>query len=290
MRRAAPVLALVALPLVGCTQAVVFDGYTYDLDPCGPQPPSCASSRDAYFVLRDLSIPPAGSGRTRDGFDLDATDDAICGQADFVAPDGREGIDNQLAPLLELYEGVAMVDVSAERRATYLRGEDLVVIGLRGVDDLVDDDCVEVVVRGARVPAGVPLESLDADGDGLLDPGLAFDLGPPSLSDATACVQDGVLHARFADTLTQLPGFVAEVRSTRARARLALAPDGRSATGLVGGGIPLDDLEGALPTEIVEFFRGRADLRPSTREARDCDAISWGLRFDLVTAERAGAF
>jgi hypothetical protein len=284
---------LVAASASGCSQVVVFDGYTYDIDPCGPQPPSCGSSRDVHFVIQDLTIPPTRSGRVRDGFDLDATDEPICGQPDSVSPEGEAGIDNQLAPLLELYEAAAMVDVSAERRAAHLRGEELVVIGLRGVDDLDDDDCVEVVVRAARVPAETPLEALDVDGDRLLDPGLALDLGPPSLRDATACIRDGVLHARFDDALTQVPGFITEVRSFRGRARLRLSPDPMTEvrlTGVLGGGIPVDDLQTALPAEVVEFLRGRADLRPSSRDARDCAAISWALAVDAVPATRAGSF
>lgn len=282
--------SLASLASVGasaCTQTVVFDGFTYDIHPCGSRPPACAPARDLTFVISDLRIPPA-SGRVRDGFDLDGTDEAICGQPDFVGPDGTSGVDNQIAPLLELYESVSGENLSAMRRAAHLRGDDLVVVTLRGVDDITNDDCVETVLRPARLALGTRLDSLDADGDGVIDPGVRLEVGPPTLREATGCIRDGVVHARFADALTQPPGFVTEVRSFRARARLAIASD--RLAGLLGGGIPIDDLEGALPSEVVEFLRGRADLRPSTREARDCSAISWALTVEAVRAERAGSF
>lgn len=292
LRRPAAALALAValapLPLSGCAQLVTFDEYTYDLDPCGPQPPSCDLGPVRYYVVTTFRVPPATGGRVRDGFDLDATEESICGHPDFTSPEGDPGIDNQTAAVIELYESLSEVDTSADRRAEHLRGENILVLALSGLDDLTDDDCFEVTVRGARVPEGTELASLDDDGDGLLDPDLTFDLGVSTLRDASACLRDGVVHARFGEARTRLPGFPEELRSIRGRLRLAITDS--DASGILGGAVPLDDLSRGLPAEIVEFLRSRADIAPSSRDARDCDSISWALALDAVPAQRGESF
>jgi hypothetical protein len=295
LRRAFATSLLVAAPLLaavlaaGCAQLVTFDEYTYDIDPCGPQPPACAAAGERYYVFTEVRVPPASAGRVRDGFDLDGTDEPVCGQPDFTSPRGERGIDNQTAGVIELYESLVGIDVAAERREAHLRGEDLLVLALTGLDDLSEDDCVEVTVRGARVPEGTELSTLDADGDGLVDAGLTFDLAVPTLRDGTACIRDGVVHARFGTTLTRLPGFAEELRSERGRMRMPItASDARG--GIFGGAVPLEDLARGLPAEILEFLRGRADISPSERDARDCASISWALALDAVEARRGASF
>ena len=265
----------------GCAQVVNFDEYTYDIDPCGPQPVSCDSGSEMAYVMTSFDIPRAVGGR-RDGFDLDATSDPICGQQDLTSPRGEGGVDNQVSATVELYEGLERVNVGVQAREGFLRGEGLVVLGLRGVDSLENDNCVDLSSRSARVPTSLPLSSLDVDDDGTLDPNLSFEVEAAAYRDPTACIIAGVVHARFGTVLTRTPGIVGEVTAERMRMRMSITPS--SVQGTIGGALLLDGLLGGIAPEIVEFLRGRADIGPSSPSARDCESISFAVVFEGTPA------
>lgn len=285
--RSLALLTMVALPILGCSQIVDVDEYTFDRDVCGPRPEVCPPGGESLtFVIVGSDIPRGDATGRRDGFDLDGTADPICGQMDFTAPDGEVGVDNQLAPMLELYESLAMIDIEADNRATYARGETVSIFFLDEYDG-PDDDCFVVSYREARVPEGVTVEMLDADLDGELDAGLTWDYGPPLFRTPTACSIDGVVHARFLDAVVGfLSGVAGDVNAERGRVRLTIDADGLRARGLIGGALRLVDLVGGLPAEIVEFLRPRADIAPSTRDARDCASISFAVDVVAVPAVR----
>jgi hypothetical protein len=266
----------------GCAQIVTFDEYTYDIDPCGSQPPECETGNDLAYITTVLDLAREGTGNTRDGFDLDATSEAICGQRDLISPSGVSGVDNQLAPIVELYESLEGVNVGSQLREAFLRGEGLTLIRLRGVDSLENDACVDVSSRTARLPASEPLSSLDSNGDGLIDPSVAFEVEAPTMRDATGCIINGVLHARFPPVPTVIPGIAGEVIAERQRMRASISTS--SIQGALGGALSVDGLIGGVPPEIVEFLRGRADISPSSPTARDCESISFGVVFDGVPA------
>lgn len=279
--RTAVLLFAAASSLLGsCASLVDVDRYEFDDDPCGPRPPMCVGGREVAFVVRRSELPRLDAMGRRDGFDLDGTADAICGHRDLTAPDGREGVDNQLAPILELYEELTMATLPEVSARSVVAGEDLQLIVLSHVDDLQDDDCVSVARRPATLPAGTRIEELDQDGDGLLDPNLTFDFGGARGYDDTACIHDGLVEARFLPIFDNLPGTELEGIVERGRLRMRVSTDQPNGA-LLGGSVRLADLE-SLPSAVAEFLRPRADLAPSSRSARDCSAISFGIYLDLV--------
>jgi hypothetical protein len=279
-RETAALCASVALLLGGCASIVDIDHYGFDEDPCGPRPSSCVGGREVAFVVRRSELPRLDEMGRRDGFDLDGTGDAVCGHRDLTAPDGRDGIDNQMTEILELYEQLAMVSLPTASARSVLAAEDLQLIILSHVDDLRNDDCVSVARRPGTLPAGTTLEELDQDGDGLLDPDLTFDVGGARGYDDTACIRDGLVEARFLPIYDTLPGTEIEGIVERGRLRMNLATE-QPYSALLGGSVRLADLD-SLPVAVTEFLRPRADLEPSSRSARDCSAISFGIYLDLA--------
>ncbi len=273
--------------LGGCSQVIDVDDYDFDRDPCGPRPAMCPPGGESLtFVIVGSDVPRADASGRRDGFDLDGTADAICGQTDFTDHSGVPGVDNQLAPVLELYESLAMIDIRADNRATYARGETVSLFFLEDYEG-PDDDCFVVSYREARVPEGVSVDMLDTDLDGELDADLVWDYGPPLFRSPTACSIDGVIHARFLDAVVGfLSGVAGDVNAESGRVRLELDPDRLRARGMIGGALRLSDLTGGLPAELVEFLRPRADISPSTRDARDCASISFAVDIEAVPGVR----
>lgn len=277
------IVAVSSLWAGSCASLVDLEPYAFDEDPCDPRPRVCTGGREMVFVVQRSDVPRLDEQGRRDGFDLDGTTDAVCGQRDVEAPDGRPGIDNQMAGILELYEGLTMDTLPAVSARQVVSGEDIQFIVLSHVDDLQDDDCVSVARRPGALPSGTRPEDLDTDGDGLLDPGLTFDFGGARGHDDTACIQGGVVHARFLPIFDNLPGTEIEGTVERGRLRMSVSEQG-SGRALLGGSVRIADLS-SLPTAVVEFLRPRADLSPSSRTARDCSSISFGIHLDVVPAQ-----
>lgn len=271
-------LKLALVLATGCTSLVSVDQYSFDVDPCPPQPRECEGGREVAFVVRSSDVARADAEERRDGFDLDGTDAPICGQRDHIAPDGRTAIDNQMAGILELYEDIAGMSFREHAEAQILAGENIQLVVLSHVDDLEHDDCIEVTQRTGLFPQDV--SSVDADGDGLLDPGLTLDYLPARGHDASACIVDGVVHGRFPPLVDTLAGTTIEATVDRGRLRMPITPEG-SIGALLGGSIRISELT-ALPPAVIEFLRPRADLDPSSLAARDCSSISFGVLLDLV--------
>lgn len=279
------VLAIVVLLLTGsCTALTHFDDLTFDHDPCPPPPPGgCSGGSSIVLIGRGLSLNRADAMGRRDGFDLDATSDAICGEPDVVAPDGEPGIDTNLSPIFEAYEDLAQIDLGAMNREMALRGEGLGLVILEHVDG-ADDACIEVTQRSGVLPVGTTTAELDADGDGLLDPGLTFDYLASSQQSLSACVVNGVVHARFPTQVSIPPGTTIETTTHSPRLRMAL-PTGTGATqALLGGSVPVDDFVDVFPAPVVDYLRQHADIRPSSRTADDCSEISFALFVEMVPA------
>ena len=62
-------IAAVALA-TGCTSLVSVDGYSFDVDPCPPQPRECEGGRELAFVVRSSDVARADAEGRREGFDL----------------------------------------------------------------------------------------------------------------------------------------------------------------------------------------------------------------------------
>jgi hypothetical protein len=275
---------LASLLLAGCSLTVDVEDYTFEEDPCGPRPPACTGGRELAFAIRRIDVPAVNAEGRRDGFDLDGTDTAICNRRDQVAPDGRTGIDNELASVIELYEDLTEFDAGAENERQTISGGPIDLIVLGAVDDLANDDCVEVSRRRALLPEGTELADLDADGDGRLDAGLTFDYTTPAERDPVACSVGGTLHARFSSVVAVLPGTTYEATVDRGRMRLDVSGAEGPSEAMIGGSFRIADLERQFPPAVAEFIARRADLDPSSRTANDCRSISFGIVGTLVPA------
>ena len=270
-----------------CTQIVDVDDYSFDRDPCGPRPDLCPPGGERLtFIMAASDIPRPDMAGHRNGFDLDGTSEAICGQPDLTNRDGVRGVDNQLAQVLELYESLAGIDIAADNRASYTRGETLTLFFLDDYDG-PNDDCFGLSYREARVPEGVDIADLDADLDGELDPGLTWNYGASLFRSPTACSIDGRIYVHFLDSVVGFVGGIpGEVSAQRGRLEMTIDADGGRAHGLIGGALRLADLNAGLPAEVVEFLRPRADIAPSTRDAYDCASISFAVEFEAIPAVR----
>ncbi len=287
MRRCGLVLlALCMWPTLGsCTALTRFDDLAFDDDPCPPPPPEgCAGGRTLVYVGRGIRLNRADAEGRRDGFDLDATADPICGEDDVVSPAGETGIDTNLSSMLEAYEQLEGIDLEALVRAQARRGEQLGLLVFAHIDSTANDDCVEVAQRSALLVPGTSQADLDRDGDGRLDAGLTLDYLAASQTSTSACIVDGVLHARFASQSGIIPGSTLEARAHDARVRMVVPADGDTAFPLLGGSVEVDEVSGGLPPPVADYLRLRADIHPSRRGADDCDRISFAMSIEMVPA------
>jgi hypothetical protein len=268
----------------GCASVIDVDRYHFDVDPCAPRPRECEGSGSSYsFLIVDSDIVRRDAEDHLDGFNFDGTDQSICSQRDSVSPSGETGIDNQMTDLLVSYEQLARVDVHAVTRMNFLNGQGLRVIRILDVDDLTNDDCVRLEQRPAIVPAGT---ILDADGDGEVDVGLTLDYRiPTSQSDETACIVDGVLHARFPPGAGALPFGTGEFTQSHGRARISIASD--RIGGMFGAAASVADIQTSFVeiAGLVALLDRYADLDPTTNFNTDCISISFELVFDAVPVE-----
>lgn len=182
-----------------------------------------------------------------DGFDLDGTTDAVCGIPDFAGPDGGEGIDNAFAYLLPALELTEAAAVESLVQAAIDSGALLVTFELEGLDDLVNDDCVDLVVGRA---AGVPMVGTD----GQLLPGQTLDRDPaiPPVRIEDVAVVDGTFEAPFSITLP-VTIFEVDLEFTLldGRIRGTIDPDG-TVHGVFGGGVDIDYLLSIALEENVD--------------------------------------
>jgi len=118
---------------------------------------------DTYVFVTDvldMAAPdPAGDPAVTSGFNLDdrvsdTTDSLGCRKADRTAPppDSFEGVDNELGPLLVSSE--SSFGFIANLHTVVRTGELLLLLRLRGVDDLVNDDRVELDLLFGQLPPG----------------------------------------------------------------------------------------------------------------------------------------
>jgi hypothetical protein len=253
---------------------------------------SAPGQHDAVILFRGITFTREAMG-TSDGFDLDGrtsdrTDLAACRKIDFVAPDGRVGIDNQISQLLPLIEeqtgGLRLDDVL---QTAIDNGQLLIALELIGVDDPMNDPCVTVRLRPVT---GTPLLGTD----GRVLPGQTFDLDPAGEVTTVegAELVDGVL--RVGPAPVALPVQVLDARFTLhvedAQMRLDRTDDG-GWQGVLGGGISVDEMiqvaQGlTIPDDLMNavmlVLRTYADLGRDTEG--DCQAISATLAVDGVAA------
>lgn len=226
------------------------------------------------------------------GFDLDgrvsnANDRLGCSVADYVSPDGAEGVDNgfgRLLPALELTEFMAVEALIAQSIAN---AGLLITLELNGVDDLENDDCVDLTV--GRGTGDVLLGT-----DGLLEAGqtISFDDELPSFTLEDQQIVDGRLIARPFEVSLPITVFDTslELQLTQGAIELDFHDDG-TVTGVIAGGTPTAYIINVVNTEavdagltdIMESLLGLyADLSPN--DAGECEDISVNFEYEAIPA------
>lgn len=114
-------------------------------------------------------------GRDLDGLISDGSDTQTCGTVDFVSPDGVPGVDNELYRVMGCidsfrrdpeFAGGAMEDYHI---GSYRDGETTTLMEIRGVDDRLNDESVDIGIYASFEPTmfdseknGLPYASITA--------------------------------------------------------------------------------------------------------------------------------
>jgi hypothetical protein len=228
-------------------------------------------------------------GFNLDGLVSDGREPASCGHADATSPDGTQGVDNQLAAIVPLFEltGIGAAEDLIQNAVT--NGGLLLMFQLDGVDSWEDDPEVTLTLRAG---AGVPLLGTD----GLLLAGQTFSLHPdsPDIVAGAAAIRGGVLEAGPFDLPlpVEVFGLSYKLLLSESRVRARLTEDGGLADGLLGGAVSYEDLlevgrlaardDGSVLPAIERVFGDALDLRPDA-DGR-CTHVSGAFRFSAVSA------
>jgi hypothetical protein len=227
------------------------------------------------------------------GFDLDGRtslegEAESCGYGDFVDPEGRPGIDNRLATLVPLFELAGIGAAEGLIQGAIKDGGLIIMFQVDGVDDLVNDPEVTLMLRAGT---GVPLLGTD----GLLLAGQTFDLHPesPDSQAPVARITDGVLEAGpFTARLpVQVFGVSYVLTMHEARIRARWTDEGGLVDGVLGGAVPYAELlevgrlaamdDASVLPAIELIFGGALDMNPDA--GGNCTRISGAFRFTAVS-------
>jgi len=262
------------------------DGSVAMCDPTGES--RLTVLRTIAFILED----PAG---VAEGFNLDnvvsdGSEDATCMQADLMSPDGEPGIDNSLASLWANLQMLSpdLVAVDSLIQGAIDDGQLLLLMELGGVDDPMNDDCVNITIRRGT---GMPMLGTD----GLITSGQTFDVdtSAPTSMVGGATIVDGVVEGGPFEL--QLPVRVFDLEFVMtvsdARLRFTLGSDG-TMSGFFGGAVSwqqiMDAIEdrGDIPGSTKSLVRNQlmanADLSPDG--SGKCQQITAGMNFQGVSA------
>jgi len=260
-----------------------------EVDPfAGPVPSQCPSTpMERSLVVTRMRFVKATMPGVVDGFDLDGRvsrndDAASCRRVDFTSPDGTTGVDNQLSLLVPVLETQTAGALDEAVQAAINSGQLLLSMSIEGLDDRRDDPCVQLVFRQLR---GMPFVGSDQR----LDPGQTFETARDQpVSRVTGRMRNGVIEA--GPFPLALPVAVLDARFVlnlhNARIRLRWRPDD-TFDGMVGGGIPADELIATvqtlgIPQElrslVARLVNGITDLDPDADG--NCRRFSSALSFE----------
>jgi hypothetical protein len=286
--------ALTALSL-GCGESVA----PLDTQPdAAPAPDAAPYFEGGRYVLagshanvvRRLGFISLDSPGVAKGFDLDGRTSPMgeresCGHGDLTDPQGRAGVDNQLANIWSSLAPLVGPQVQALLQNAINEGRVLIMLELAGVDDLKNDDDVTLrVYRGLLRP--------EVGTRGLITPDQTFDFdyaSPVSMVEGARIV-DGVLEA--GPTILQIPIIILDLDIVAqlhyGRVHLDIADDG-TFTGYMGGALNVPEVIGALlntgasaETRLVKpLFENNADMVPVDGQ---CTFMSMGMEFEATTA------
>lgn len=280
--RAVGIAALV-VPLYGC-------GGDATPAPCTASGDSKTSVVTFATFAKQLDS-KAVEGLDIDGVVSDGSDEAGCYQVDFVAPDGTAGIDNQIASLLPLVEGlVGEGNIDVVLSTAIRSGQMLILMAVRGLDDPMNDACVDVAFGTG---SGIPY--LDTGGKYLPYQTFAWTRGVSVLYRGR--IDGGVLSAGPGNITIPVQmldaKFNLSLHHTRIRMLLTADPrvGGATVAGLVAGGIEVTEIAAAIKDlnigdsvkgAVVPLLASKADL--GRRDDGLCHQISTALRFETTAA------
>jgi len=257
---------------------------------CGGDPVSETGSAvvtNIGFAARNGEM--AGELEVSEGIDLDGSvsdrsDVDSCRKSDFVAPDGRAGIDNQFTYLFETVEEMAEEGtVEGIIQGSINGGRLLLMIEVEDVQDWTNDDSVSVRVFNA---VGTP----NLAADGYLVPDQTFDIDPESpINEGSGRIVDGVLETDPFEVELPMAFFNVffDLRLVGAQIRANIGPEGVT-DGVMGGAVTIDQILGiaAMADEMQEVqyggllmgvLPGMADME---RVDGRCTALSANLYFE----------
>lgn len=243
-----------------------------------------------HSVVRSLTFnreDPKGvsEGMNLDGFVSASNDGRSCNKSDFVSPDGTPGIDNELAKMLPL------IDIAGENALEGLvqgsidEGRLLMMFEVTRMEDGTAD---------VRVLRGMDMPLLGTDGRILEGQTLGLD-PEPLLGEARGTpIEDGVLKTEPFQLRLPIQVFsqLYEVSMPRARVELQIGDDGVVESGLIAGGIPIEQLLTVLNTAsefagdfealFGDAIRDSGDL--DRDDAGACTSMSAAVSFQAVQA------
>jgi hypothetical protein len=249
--------------------------------------PSCdAPDRQTMAMVNVLRFAREVEGGRIPGIDLDGrvsnNSDALgCFQADATSPDGTPGVDAAFSTLLPALEAVGGDAIEGLVQSAINMGELLLAIEITGLDDLLNDDCVQVrISRGAGVP------SLGTDGFLLAGQTYERDSEGPESIITGATIRDGVLEAGPFELALPLQVFDRFILFNVRQARLQVqVTQGGDWVGVMGGAVLISEIEqvaqdaGETVSAVLQTVVGQAaDLLPN--ESGVCQALSVALVFN----------
>lgn len=282
-----PRILLLLLVSSGCGDSPA-DGP--DGGPVG-MPLSCGEEPCTYVIsaLRPPRMDEEGRviGVDLDGHASDETAERSCGHADFVAPDGTMGVDNEFVRLVPTFEETLGISLDESANAGIQRGDFLFGIALTGVDS-TEDPSVQVEAGSLQLPVDTELPSTGADG---LSPDQSFSWAePPTAGDGA--IEASVLDVPLGDLTIQwdfdeTTELTFPIRDGRIRTTFS---DGEPSGGLLVGRIAIDDLLAMViitddpdPDLLRRTLEDVADLDPDSEGV--CQSISIAVEVELVRAQ-----
>jgi len=282
-------MGLLGLFCVGAISCGGDDGGGDPITMCEPTGDShLAVLRTIAFILEE----PEGvaEGFNLDGVVSDGSEAETCMKADLMSPSGEPGIDNSLASLWADLQMLSpdLVAVDSLIQGAIDDGQLLLLMEIEGVDDAMNDDCVNITIRRGT---GMPMLGTD----GLITSGQTFDVdtSAPTSMVAAATIVDGVVEGGPFEL--QLPVRVFDLEFVMtvsdARLRFTLGADG-SMNGFFGGAVTWqqivdaiedrDDIPNSTKSLVRNQLMANADLNPDG--SGNCQQITAGMTFQGVSA------
>ena len=250
---------------------------------CSPEEPasSCGDPNSKmHFVVTTMGYVRSSDGIS-EGFDLDGTDEALCGISDLEDQDGQTGIDNGLSYLIPALDASEAKVVEGYINTGILEGRILLVVTLSHVDDMRNDDCIDV---SFSLGDGEPL--LGTDGGILAGQTLGVADIPGSTVTGVAIVE-GRVDARplSLDIPVSILDANFELNMKNGGLRLNLSEDG-GATGFFTGTVHQDEIleiltsSGGIDSDVYDLVTSILGLALDFEdEEGQCSEMSAALSY-----------